>query len=129
VGYQIPSDPSSAMSFNNIIKIKNKILDQRKKLNVSKVVINKLDTVELGIQCKTNMVESSPEGVLILHIRQESILNKFGVQFGDIIRRIDGLKIRNIHDLRMATFFSSENHFIEEIQIERDGQILDLKLI
>lgn len=100
---------------------------KREKYSIKEATINKLERVELGIQAKTNMIENTPSGVLILHINQDSFLNKFGVKFGDVIKKMNDSKINSIQDLKLVTCLNSGDQFVQSIHIERKGEIIKLK--
>lgn len=66
--------------------------------------------------------------VIISKIPADSAASRAGLRVGDVIRRIDGVTIRRMHDYRDALFFATAGEFLQ-LEIEREGRLVTFQLM
>ncbi len=110
-----------AVPSNNARKIVEDILEFG---DVQRAIIG-IGTIPLNASTKKEYGISTSQGVLIDTIEENSGAEKAGLRKGDVIKEIDGLKIRKFSDLTGYVNSKSPDDVIN-VSVIRDGNKLDL---
>jgi len=80
--------------------------------------------IECDEQADTRTLTRS---VIVARVAPDSAASRAGLRVGDLIRRIDGVNIRRMHDYRDALFFARTGQYLQ-LEVERDGRLVTFQL-
>jgi general secretion pathway protein C len=94
----------------------------REKINSSLRNINQLMS---QVKVRPHFKDGKPNGLLLSHVRQNSIFKDMGLQNGDIVKGVNGKEIQSVDDaLKFYDYLKSSSAV--ELQIERKGDPLSI---
>jgi general secretion pathway protein C len=94
----------------------------REKINSSLKNINQLMS---QVKVRPHFKDGKPNGLLLSHVKQNSIFKDMGLQNGDIVKGVNGKDIQSVDDaLKFYDNLKSSNSV--ELQIERKGEGLSI---
>ncbi len=73
------------------------------------------------VRIRPHFKDGQPEGLLLSHIRQNSIFSEMGLQSGDIVKGVNGNEIKSVDDA-LKFYESLKSSSSVQLQIERQGE-------
>ena len=94
----------------------------REKINSSLKNINQLMS---QVKVRPHFKNGKPNGLLLSHVRQNSIFKDMGLQNGDIVKGVNGKEIQSVDDA-LKFYDNLKSSSAVELQIERKGDPLSI---
>jgi general secretion pathway protein C len=91
---------------------------QRSEINS---VLNNINSLMQQAKVRPYFKDGQPSGLLLTHIRQNSIFTELGLQSGDIVKGVNGKDIKSVDDA-LEFYNNLKSSSSVELQIERRGQ-------
>ncbi len=90
----------------------------REKINSSLKNINQLMS---QVKIRPHFKDGKPDGLLLSHVKHNSIFKEMGLQNGDIVKGVNGKEIQSVDDA-LKFYDNLKSSASVELQIERKGQ-------
>ena len=94
----------------------------REKINESLKNINQLMS---QVKVRPHFKDGKPNGLLLSHVRSNSIFKEMGLRNGDIVKGVNGNEIQSVDDA-LKFYESLKSSSSVEVQIERQGEPLTI---
>lgn len=94
----------------------------REKINSSLKNINQLMS---QVKVRPHFKDGKPNGLLLSHVKQNSIFKDMGLQNGDIVKGVNGKEIQSVDDA-LKFYDNLKSSASVELQIERKGEGLSI---
>jgi len=94
----------------------------REEINDSLKNINQLMS---QVKVRPHFKDGKPNGLLLSHVRQNSIFKDMGLQNGDIVKGVNGKEIQSVDDA-LKFYDNLKSSSSVELQIERQGEQLSI---
>jgi len=94
----------------------------REKINDSLKNINQLMS---QVKMRPHFKDGKPDGLLLSHVRSNSIFKEMGLKNGDIVKGVNGNEIQSVDDA-LKFYENLKSSSSVEVQIERKGEALTI---
>lgn len=110
------SEPGGRFDYDESVSI------DRERINESLKNINQLMS---QVKVRPHFKDGKPNGLLLSHVRQNSIFKEMGLKNGDIVKGVNGNEIQSVDDA-LKFYESLKSSSSVEVQIERQGEGLTI---
>jgi general secretion pathway protein C len=96
---------------------------ETKRLDRSKInhVLNNINRLMNQAKVRPYFKDGKPDGLLLTHIRRNSLFTDLGLKSGDIVKGVNGKRIRSVEDA-MDFYNNLKNSSSVQLEIERRGE-------
>ncbi len=108
--------PGERSDYNETVSI------DREKINESLKNINQLMS---QVKVRPHFKDGKPDGLLLSHVRANSIFKEMGLRNGDIVKGVNGNEIQSVDDA-LKFYESLKSSSSVEVQLERHGEPLTI---
>jgi general secretion pathway protein C len=88
-------------------------------------VLNNINQLMQQAKVRPYFKDGKPSGLLLTHIRQNSIFTELGLQSGDVVKGVNGKEIKSVDDA-LEFYKNLRNSSSVQLEIERRGQTKSL---